>query len=91
MQIRIERTLLESVHPKQTVADYHGSVDALYEVVPRSQIGVMLRLSRIENRRSGKALGVEADLIFRLSARFASKPMLRLFLEIMTLNEIRSL
>jgi hypothetical protein len=81
MQIRIERTLFDSVGPKQNAANYRGSVDAQYEVVPLPQTGVALRLSKTENRRSGKALGTEASLIFGLPSRFASKPMLRLFLE----------
>jgi hypothetical protein len=81
MQIRIEKTLFDSVGPKQNAANYRGSVDAQYEVVPLSQTGVALRLSKTENRRSGKALGAEANLIFGLGSRFASKPMLRLFLE----------
>jgi len=81
MQIRFERTLLESRGQGHTASRYRGSVDAQYEVVAIAGGGVGLRLSSTTHRRLVKSLGPEGQLIFHLSTRFATKPRLRIFLE----------
>ena len=81
MQIRVERTLLESGGEGHPASRYRGSVDAQYEVVAVAGVGVGLRLSSTTHRRLVKYLDPEGELMFNLSTRFATKPKLRLFLE----------
>jgi len=89
MQVKVERPLFENNGRDKAAGSYRGSLVAQYEVVPTSQTGVALRLSKTENRRSGRKLGAEASAVFGLSARFATRPMLRLFLQ--SLNDNNSL
>jgi hypothetical protein len=86
MQIKVERPLPDSLGRGNTASGYRGSLDAQYEVITSSESGVALHLSKTENRRSEKSQGPEGALIFRLSTRFATKPMLRLFLQSLKSN-----
>ena len=81
MQIRVERTLVESRGEGHAASRYRGSVEAQYEVVAVAGGGVGLRLSRTTHRRLVKSLDPEGKLIFHLSTRFATRPRLRLLLE----------
>jgi hypothetical protein len=81
MQIKIERTLLESPDKRHVASRYRGSLDAQYKVVPVAGGGVALRLSNSKNRKWEGSPGSDGELIFGLSTRFATKPKLRLFLE----------
>ncbi len=80
MQIKIERPLIQDATPT-TRANYKGSLEADYRVISPSTTGVELLLSHTSNRRAGQSLGADGDLPFELSGRFASRPLLRLFLQ----------
>jgi hypothetical protein len=80
MQIKIERPLIQN-ETSTTRANYKGSLEADYRVTAPSSIGVELLLSRTVNRRAGRSLATDANLVFDLSGRFKSKPLLRLFLQ----------
>jgi hypothetical protein len=80
MQIRIESTVHEKSESKQNSATKPESFFAQYEIVPLSETGVALELSKADGRQIRKSSNVNVNLILHLPVRFAKKPILRLFL-----------
>jgi hypothetical protein len=81
MQITVEQTLVESKNGEQTIPSNPSSLEAEYEIVPLTATGVTLHLLKTANRRPPKNLIAKESLVFNLSARFATSPLLRLLLE----------
>jgi hypothetical protein len=89
MQIKIEQTLLGEQNRKQFAQDNPRSLEAQYEVVPLPTTGVTLHLSKTASRQSERSIIAKESLLFTLSVRFATKPLLRVFLETVMGNDTK--
>jgi hypothetical protein len=81
MELRIERDFFDPRSSSQTPSDYRGTTITYYDVIGSRELGVSLKLLRVEKRSAGStALGSNSSDV-ELAREFAATSRLRLFLQ----------